>query len=93
MRLLYPARTAEGTLDGDNQMQLSEQTLESAAGLLAAEQVASLTAILDWALARVGEVAENEKLRPVDVRKALGQIADRAAAARLGVHDANGPKW
>lgn len=93
LRLLYVARTAEGTLDSENEMQLTEQTLERAADLVAAEQVASLVAILDWMVTQVREIADAEKLRPVDVRKLLGQVADRAAAARLGVHDASGPRW
>lgn len=93
LRLLHIARTAEGTLDGENEMRLAEQTLESSAGLLAAEQVASLVAILDWTLGQIADVAADEKLRPVDVRKKLGQVADRAAAAKLGAHAKDGPAW
>lgn len=93
MRLLYLARTAEGTLDGDNEVQLAQQTLDQAADLVAAECVASLVAILDWTVTQIRGIADSDKLRPVDVRKALGQVADRAAAARLGVHDKDGPKW
>lgn len=93
LRLLHLYRTAEGTLDADNEIQLTEQTLAHAEDLLAAEHVASLVAILDWALDRISEVAADEKLRPVDIRKALTQIRDRGHAARLGVHDKDGPKW
>lgn len=93
LRLLYTARTAEGTLDGEDQMQLSEQTLELSAGLLAAEQVASLVAILDWAVTQIREIADSDKLRLIDVRKLLGQVADKATAARLGVQGKDGPQW
>lgn len=93
LRLLNMYRTAEGTLDGDNDVKLLEQTLEKATDLLAAEQVASLVAILDWVLSRITEISADEKLRPVDVRKVLGQVADRAAAARLGVQGKDGPSW
>lgn len=93
LRLMYLSRTADGTLDADNEIQLAQQTLDLADGLVAAEQVASLVAILDWTIDRVGDVAADEKLRPADTRKALAQIRDRAAAARLGVHDKDGPRW
>lgn len=93
MRLLYLSRTAEGTLDAENEIKLAEQTLAVADDLVAAEQVASLVAILDWALDRISEVAADEKLRPVDIRKALTQIRDRGHAARLGVQEKGGPAW
>ena len=93
LRLLHLSRTADGTLDADNEVRLAEQTLAQATDLLAAECVASLVAILDWTVTQIREIADSDKLRPVDVRKALGQVADRAAAARLGVHDKDGPKW
>jgi hypothetical protein len=93
LRLLFLSRTAEGTLDADNEIEIAEATLAHATDLVAGELVASLKAILDWAVTGIREVAGNEKLRPVDVRKALGQIADRAAAARIGVHEKDGPSW
>lgn len=97
LRLLHLSRTADGTLDADNEVQLADQTLAQtlaqATDLVAAECVASLVAILDWTVTQIREIADSDKLRPVDVRKLLGQVADRAAAARLGVHDKDGPKW
>lgn len=93
LRGMNLARTADGTLDADNDIKLGEQTLQNAPDLIAGEQVARLVVIIDWILGELAKVASDEKLRPVDVRKVLGQVADRAAAARLGVQGKDGPAW
>lgn len=93
LRLLFVARTADGTLDAENEVKVLEQILERVDGLVGGELVASLVAIIEWTVKQIREIADSDKLRPVDVRKALGQVADKAAAARLGVQAKDGPQW
>lgn len=81
-RALWVARTADGTLNGEDEVALAEQTIEHAAGILSGHEVARLRVILDWVLDRVAGVVGNDKLRPVDVRRQVGELLAKAAAAR-----------
>lgn len=81
-RALHMTRTAQGTLTGEDEMKLAEQTLTHAAGILSGHEVARLRVILDWLIDRVGPVVGNEKLRPVDVRRQVEELLAKATAAR-----------
>lgn len=81
-RALYTARTANGTLGADNEVELAQQTIEHAAGLMSGHEVARLRVIVDWLLDRVAGVVTNEKLRPVDVRRQVEELLEKATAAR-----------
>lgn len=79
---LHLSRTANGTLTGEDEIRLAEQTLTHAAGILSGHEVARLRVILDWLIDRVGPVVGNEKLRPADIRRQVEALLAQATAAR-----------
>lgn len=81
-RALWVARTADGTLNGEDEVKLAEQTIEHAAGILSGNELARLRVVLDWTIELVRNVLESPNLREVDLRRLLVESLDRAAAAR-----------
>lgn len=81
-RALFTSRTAAGTLGSEDQIALDEQTLEHAAGLISGHELARLRVLLDALIDRARGILSHPKHRPEDVRRLLGELLDKAAAAR-----------
>jgi hypothetical protein len=79
---LKTARTANGTLGGDQDVQLSEDTLRLIGDRVSDQESARLRIVLDWLLTTVEKVLDNDKLRPADVKLELGRAVTKAAASR-----------
>lgn len=82
-RALWLSRTATGTLDGDGDLKLSAQTLETAGSLLAGHELARAAALIDALLAAMRELAEGNDTDPGAVRNEVLGLAEAAAAALL----------
>lgn len=83
-RALYLARTAEGTIGANDDIQLARQTVELASGLVQGEEIARLSAGLDHWAGVARDLASNTGLREMDIRKQLGELAAGLAAVRKG---------
>lgn len=81
-RALHVARTAGGTLGGDDDVKLAEQTMEQVAGWITGHEVARLRVILDWVLDRVGGIVEADKHRDADRRRLIREVLEKAEKAR-----------
>lgn len=81
-RALYVSRTANGTLTGDDEIALAEQTLTHAAGLVGGHETARLRVVLDWVLTQVEKICDNDKHRDADRRRLLREALAKASAAR-----------
>lgn len=81
-KALYVARTATGTLGAEDEVALAEQTLEHAAGVLSGHELARLRVVLDALIDRARGVLSAPKNREADVRRLLGELLDKATAAR-----------
>jgi hypothetical protein len=92
-RFLYLARTAVGTLDGDNEVQLAKQTMENAQGLIAGDEVARLRAALGWVLEQLDGIGAATKLREADMRKAIGKLAASLTAIQSGAEQRADGVW
>jgi hypothetical protein len=79
---LHTIRTANGTINGDEDVKLSEQTLSNAAGVLGEQEAARLRVILDWFLNHTRAVIDHPKHRAEDIRRLLNEALDKAVAAR-----------
>lgn len=84
LRALFLRRTAQGTLDDAGEVKLSKQTITSAAGVVGGAEIARLRGALGWVAATLHEATSNTDLRDADLRKALGKIEARLAAALRG---------
>jgi hypothetical protein len=81
-KALYTSRTAAGTLGSDNEIQLAEQTVEHAAGVLSGHELARLRVLLDAVVDQARGILSHPKHRETDVRRLLGELLDKATAAR-----------
>lgn len=81
-RALYLIRTANGTLDADDDTQTAQQTLELAAGLVAEHEAARLRVVLDVLIDRANGVLSHPKHRESDVRRLLAELLVKAEKAR-----------
>lgn len=86
MRALYLHRTARGTLNEADEVELSDRTLELAAGMLHALEAARLKAVVEHyaALARQAS-ATSKPLTISELRHELGLIADGLSLAIHGL--------
>jgi adhesin HecA-like repeat protein len=86
MRALYLHRTAQGKLDEDGEVELSQRTLELTAGLLNSVETARLrVALAHWReYARQATVGQ---LTMTQLREELSTIADGLGAVLNGVDD------
>lgn len=81
MRALYLARTAQGTLDGDGEIELSNRTLELAADRLLDLEVARMAVALRHWASQAREASGRNRLTLADAKKALDTIAAGLLAA------------
>ena len=81
-RALYVARTANGTLGSDDEVQLAEQTIAQSAGLVRELEVERLRVILDWLCDHVEKVVDADKHRDADRRRLIREALAKAVAAR-----------
>lgn len=81
-RALYLTRTATGTLSGDDEVLLAEQTLTHAGAVLAEQEAARLRVVLDVLLDRVAGVLGHPKHRETDIRRLIAELLEHATAAR-----------
>lgn len=91
-RALYVTRTASGTLGSEDEMQSAATTLEHAGALVAEYESARLRVLLDAVVDQARGILAHPKHRETDVRRLLGELLDKATAARdTGVQlDLNG---
>lgn len=89
-RALWIARTAVGTLDGDGDLHLSTQTLESAAELVGGHELARLSALLGSLLAAMRELADGSDADTAAMRNELLGLTEAAAAALVVGEDVAG---
>lgn len=89
MRALYLHRTARGTLNEADEVELSGRTLELAAGMLHALEAARLKAVVEHyaALARQAG-ATSKPLTISELRHELAMVADGLHAAVFGLAEA-----
>ena len=80
MRALYLQRTAQGTLDEDGQVQLTESTLRNLSGLVHEIEVARLRAGLTHWVDYIARVNATTKLTISEIRHELDTIAQGMAA-------------
>lgn len=89
MRALYLHRTARGTLNEADEVELSDRTLEMAAGMLHALEAARLKAVVEhWAAIARQAGSTSKPLTTSELRHELSMIADGLNAAVHGLIDA-----
>jgi hypothetical protein len=81
LRALYLQRTATGTLEEDGQLELSPDTLRSAAGLLGAIEVARLKVQMRHWAAYARRIVHARDLVETEIRHELQTVADGLTAA------------
>lgn len=79
---LKTARTADGTLTGDEDVKLSEKTLTLVGDRMSDLELARLRVLLDWLLNHTRAVLDHPKHRAEDLRRLLNEALDKAIAAR-----------
>lgn len=80
MRALYLLRTANGTLDEEGNLALSQTTLKHAAGIIGGQAIARLSAGVQHWQQYVGRVSSNGNLTLGELRHELDAIRDGLAA-------------
>lgn len=89
MRALYLHRTARGTLNEADEVELSDRTLEMCAGMLHALEAARLKAVIEHYAAIARQAGATSKpLTISELRHELGLIADGLNAAVNGLIEA-----
>ena len=89
MRALYLHRTARGTLNEADEVELSDRTLELAAGMLHALEAARLKAVVEHYAAIARQAGATSKpLTTSELRHELAMIADGLTAAVHGLAEA-----
>lgn len=84
LRALYLQRTAQGTLDDAGEVRLSKATIENAAGLVGAEEVARLRTVLDHVAERVHQLASTPGMLESDLRAKVDALDVVLSAAMRG---------
>lgn len=88
MRALHLHRTANGTLDEANEVQLSDRTIELTAGVMHAVEAARLRAVVQHWSAYARQVTNTGKpLSITELRHELSTLADGLHAAIYGITD------
>jgi hypothetical protein len=79
---LKTARTAAGTLTGDEDVKLSEDTLRLVGDRMSDHELARMRVILDWFLNHTRAVIDHPKHRAEDIKRLLNDALFKAMAAR-----------
>lgn len=81
-RAMFTLRTAAGTINSENEIKLSEQTIEHAAGVLSGNELARLRVLLDLVIDQARGILSHPKHRETDVRRLFSELMDKACTAR-----------
>ena len=79
---LKTARTAAGTLTGDEDVKLAEDTLNLVGERMSDLELARMRVILDWLINHTRSVIDHPKHRAEDIKRLLNDALFKAIAAR-----------